>query len=30
MARLQLVLVPNLLIGAGMLTGFALVMLFMR
>ena len=29
MARLQLVLVPNLLIGAGMLTGLALVLLFM-
>ena len=30
MARLQLVLVPNLLIGAGMLTGLALVLLFME
>ena len=30
MARLQLLLVPNLLIGAGVLTGFGLVLLFMR
>jgi len=30
MARLRLVLVPNLLLGAGVLTGFGLVLLFMR
>jgi formate hydrogenlyase subunit 4 len=30
MARLRLLLVPNLLIGAGMLTGFGLVLLLMR